>query len=210
MEDYSPQDLKKWIRELFDPDTPKEDLERNAMTLAHIRQPEALRALEEFKKSSRGKEVGWIDCAIEECIFGLLSPENEREEKDYMRVELWQRYEDELFEMQGKLEAAETRKQQLEVEKEFLEGIVETAPEGQPKLTVLGTLSGIDNLILLEENNIMNLKLEIEGQEYLVEQIEEAIESPFYRKYGKGEIGVHMYRTSDGWEYDEDDDELPF
>lgn len=210
MEDYTPKDLKKWIQGLFDPDTPKGDLERNAMTLAHIRQPEALRALEEFKKSSRGKEVGWIDCAIEECIFGLLSPENERDEKDYMRVELWQHYEDELFEMQEKLEAAETRKEQLDVEKEFLESIVETAPEGQPKLAVLGSLGGIDNLILLEENNIMNLKLEIEGQEYLVEEIEKAIESPFYRKYGKGAIGVNMHRTSEGWEYDDMDDELPF
>ena len=110
MEDYTPQQLKKWIQDLFDPDTSKEELERNAMTLAHIRQPEALRALEEFQKSSRGKEVEWIDCAIDECVFGLLSPENERDEKDYVRVELWQRYEDEIIEMEVKLEAAEDRK----------------------------------------------------------------------------------------------------
>lgn len=210
MEDYTPQQLKQWIQELFDPKTPTQELERNAMTLAHIRQPEALRALEEFKNSSRGQEVEWIDCAIDECIFGLLSPENEREEKDYIRVELWQRYEDELIELEGKLEAAESRKKQLQVEKEFLESIVENAPEGQPKLAVMGTLGGIDNLIILEENNIMNLKLEIEGQEFLIEQIEKAVESPFYRKYGKDHIGVDIHRDCEEWMYDEADEELPF
>ncbi len=210
MEDYTPQQLKKWIQDLFDPDTSKEELERNAMTLAHIRQPEALRALEEFRKSSRGKEVEWIGCAIDECVFGLLSPENEREEKDYVRVELWQRYENEIIEMEGKLEAAEDRKKQLEVEKEFLQNIEDHAPEGQPKLTVMGSLGGIDNLICLEENKIMNLKLEIEGQEFLLEQIEKAIESPFYRKYGKGQIGMEIHRNSEAWVEEDMDDELPF
>ena len=140
MEDYTPQELKKWIRDLFDPSTSKEELERNAMTLAHIRQPEALSALEEFQKSSRGKEVEWINCAIDECVFGLLSPENEREEKDYIRVELWQGYEDDLIEMECKLDAAEDRKKQLKVEKKFLQGIENHAPEGQCKFTVLEIL----------------------------------------------------------------------
>lgn len=197
MEDYTPQELKQWISDLLDPNTPKEELQRNVMTLAHIRQPEALRALEEFQKSSRAKEVEWIDSAIDECIFGLLSPDNERQEKDYNRAELWQRYEQELLEMQGKLQAAKVRKQQLQVEKEFLESILEQAPEGESKLAVFGRLSGIDHIIVLEENKIMNLELEIEGQKFLVEQIENAIESPFYRTYGKNHIGVDIHRNSD-------------
>lgn len=212
MEEYTPQQLKQWTQELFDPKTPKEELEKIVMTLAHIRQLEALQALEQFQKSSRTNEVEWIDCAIDECIFGLLSPSNEREEKDYMRVELWQQYEDELVEMEGKLEAAQVRKKQLQVEREFLESIQERAPKGEPNLAVMGRLSGIDHLIALEQNLILNLELEIEGQQFLVEQIEKAIESPFYRKYGKEHIGVDIHRDSEAWmdEYEEEDDELPF
>lgn len=208
--DYTPEQLRKWIQGLFDPNTSKEDLERNAMALAHTRQPEALRALEEFRNSSRAEKVGWIDCAIDECTWGLLSPENEREEKDYMRVELWQRYEDELLDLEGKLEAARDKKKQLELEKEFLESIAEQAPKGEPQLAILGRVGGMDNLSLLEENKIMNLQLEIVGQKFLVEQIEKAIESPIYRKYGKDHIGVEIQRDSEAWMSENDDEELPF
>lgn len=210
MEDYSPQDLRNWIQELFDPNTSKEDLERNAMTLAHIRQLEALRALEEFQKSSRGSEVEWIECAIEECVFNLLSPENEREEKDYIRVEIWQQYEDELMEMEGRRDAAQERKKRLEVEKEFLESVLQQAPQGEAGLAVKDQLSGIDHLIVMEESKVHDLDLKIVGQEFLVEQIEKAIESPFYRKYGKKHIGVDIHRVSEDWMDEDEDDEIPF
>lgn len=208
MEECTPQQLKQWICELFDPNTSKEDLCRNVMTLAHIRQMEALRALEEFQKSSRVEEVEWIDCAIEECIFGLLSPENEQEKKDYTRVELWQHYEDELIELEGKLEAARTMKYQLQIEKEFLESLVDKAPKGEPQLAVNLRLSGIDHRIAMEANKIYNLQLEIEGQQFLVEQIEKAVESPLYRKYGKKHIGVDIHRDCEAWM--DDGEPLPF
>ena len=73
MEDYTPQQLKKWIQDLFDPDTSKEELERNAMTLAHIRQPEALRALTHLLES-HGAPTQLISGDRDGVLQGLPSP----------------------------------------------------------------------------------------------------------------------------------------
>jgi len=99
--DYTPAELKSWITKLLAPNTPEEELKRIAMTLAHLDNPEALRALEEFRQSPRAEEVEWIDMAVDESSYFVLSPSNEREQKDYIRVELWQEYEEELLDKMG-------------------------------------------------------------------------------------------------------------
>jgi hypothetical protein len=199
MQNYTPQDLKRWIEELLDPNTLASELRETAMTLARTHHLEALRALEEFQRSPRGENAEWLEFAIAECLVKMLSPANEAEEKDYMRVELWQRYERELFEMEGKREAAEVRIRQLQVEKEFLESIQELGETSQQKLAVQLELSGIDMIISLAENEIMNLDLEIEGQQFLFKQIERAIQSPIYRKYGREHVGMTVFRDCDPW-----------
>ena len=197
--DYTSAELKLWITQLHDPQTPVDELQRIAKTLAHIDHPEALRALEQFRKTPRVKDVGWIDCAIEECTYGMLSPRNENETKDYIRVELWQAYEREWLDKIGQRDAAEVHKQQLEVEKEFLDQAMAEAPNEGIRLQLMGHYSGIDHLILMAENDRINLEEKIAGLEFILEQIEKAIESPIYRNYGKGEIGVHIHRDCDLW-----------
>jgi hypothetical protein len=192
--DFTPAELKLWITKLLDPNTAKEELDRVAMTLAHIDHPEALQALEQFRDSPRAKEVEWIDCAIDECTGYVLEPKNEREEKDYLRVELWQDYEEELFDKMAQRDAAQVHKQQLEIEKQFLEAAIAEAPNEGVRLQLMARASGIDHRILIAENDRMNLDEEIAGLEFIVEQIEKAVESPIYRKYGKHEIGVHLHR----------------
>ncbi len=192
--DYTPAELKLWIAKLHDPNTPKDELERVAMTLAHVDHPEALQALEQFRESERAQEVEWLDCAIDECTYGVLSPRNEREEKDYIRVELWQEYEDELREKIAKRDAAVVHKQHLEVEKTFLAQAAEAAPNESIRLQIMARSSGMDRLIAMAENDRLNLEEEIAALEFMLNQIEKAIESPIYRKYGKGEIGVHIHR----------------
>lgn len=44
----------------------------------------------------------------------MLEPKNAREEKDCLRVELWQDYEEELLDKMGQRDAAIAHKQQLE------------------------------------------------------------------------------------------------
>jgi len=198
-QDFTPAELKSWITKLHDPRTPAEELKNLAMTLAHVDHPEALQALEEFRESPRAKEVDWIDCAIEECTYGVLSPSNEREQKDYLRVELWQEYEEELFDKMGQREAATVHKQQLAVEKEFLEKAMAAAPNESIRLQLMMRHSGIDHLIIIAENDRMNLAEEIAGLEFIVEQIERAIESPLYRQHGKREIGAHIHRDCETW-----------
>jgi hypothetical protein len=197
--DYTPAELKLWITKLNDPRTPDEELKRITMTLAHLDNPEALRALEEFRKSPRAEEVEWLDLAIEESSYFVLSPSNEREQKDYIRVELWQEYEEELFDKMAQRDAAEAHKQQLEVEKEFLEAAAAKAPNESIRLQLMLRHSGIDHQIIMAENDRMNLEEEIAGLEFIVEQIEKAVESPIYRKQGKREIGVHIHRDCEEW-----------
>jgi hypothetical protein len=129
----------------------------------------------------------------------VLSPSHEREQKDYIRVELWQEYEEELFDKMGQRDAAEAHKQQLEVEKEFLEAAMANAPNEGVRLQIMARHSGIDHQILMAENDRLNLEEEIAGLEFIIEQIEKAVESPIYRKQGKREIGVHLHRDCETW-----------
>lgn len=199
MTDFTPAELKSWITKLNDRRTPPEELKRIVMELAHANHPEALQALEQFRESPRAKEVEWIEQAIDECNYGVLSPSNEREEKDYLRVELWQEYEEELFDKMGQRDAAIAHKQQLEVEKEFLEKAMAAAPNEGVRLQVMARHSGIDHQIIMAENDRMNLEEEIAGLEFIVAQIEKAVESPLYRRHGKREIGVHIHRDCETW-----------
>lgn len=197
--DFTPSDLKSWITRLHDPRTTQEDLKRIVMELAHANHPEALQALEQFRESPRAQEVEWVEQAIAECTYGVLSPSNEREEKDYLRVELWQEYEEELFDKMAQREAAVVHKQQLEVEKEFLAKAMAAAPNEDIRLQVMARHSGIDHQIIMAENEVMNLEEEIAGLEFIVAQIEKAVESPLYRTQGKRAIGVHIHRDCETW-----------
>lgn len=197
--DHTPAELKSWITKLHDPETPTEELKRIAMTLAHIDDPEALQALERFRESPRVHEVEWIECAVEEATFFLLSPDNEGEEKDYIRVELWQEYEDELFDKMSQRDAAQAHKEQLEVEKEFLEQAMAVAPDENVRRQLEARYYRIDPLIRQAEEDYKRFEDEIAGLEFIVEQIEKAVESPHYRTHGKRNIGVHYHRDCEHW-----------
>lgn len=199
MTDFTPAELKSWITKLNDPRTTQEELKRIVMELAHIDHPEALQALEQFRASPRAEEVEWIEQAIDECTYGVLSPSNAREEKDYLRVELWQEYEEELYDKMAQRDAAVVHKQQLEVEKDFLEKAMAAAPNASIRVQIMARHSGIDFQIAMAENDRMNLEEEIAGLEFIVAQIEEAVESPLYRTHGKREIGVHFHRDCETW-----------
>lgn len=141
----------------------------------------------------------WVEQAIDECTYGVLSPSYEREEKDYLRVEVWQEYEEKLYDKMAQREAAEVHKQQLEVEKEFLEKAMAAAPNESIRLQLMLRHGGIDHLICMAENDRMNREDEIAGLEFILAQIEKAVESPLYRTHGKREIGVHIHRDCDPW-----------
>jgi hypothetical protein len=198
-DDYTPAELKFWITKLHDPQASKDELQKIAMTLAHVDHPEALQALEQFRGSPRAKEVEWIDCAIDECTGYVLEPKNEREEKDYIRVELWQEYEEELLDKMAQRDAAKVHKQHLEVEKELLIAAIASAPNNSIRLQLMARECGIDTLILMAENDCMNLDEEIAALEYFLAHVEKAVESPIYRKYGKREIAVHLHRDCEHW-----------
>lgn len=199
MSDFTPAELKSWITKLHDPRTTQEELKRIVMELAHANHPEALQALEQFRESPRANEVEWIEHAIDESTYFVLDPKNEREEKDYMRVELWQEYEEELYDKMAQRDAAEVHKQQLKVEKEFLEKAMAAAPNASIRVQIMARHSGIDFQIAMAENDRMNLEEEIAGLEFIVAQIEKAVESPLYRTHGKREIGVHFHRDCEAW-----------
>ncbi len=99
----------------------------------------------------------------------------------------------------GQRDAAIAHKQQLEVEKEFLETAIARAPNQGIRLQLMLRQSGIDHQILMAENDRMNLEEEIASLEFIVTQIEKAVESPIYRKQGKREIGVRLHRDCETW-----------
>ncbi|MCK5147783.1 hypothetical protein KAR48_13580 [bacterium] len=99
-DNYSDKDYKAFRFKLGSQYTSKKELEEICMTLAHLPTKEASEILDEFKKTERGGDVEWLDCAIEENKFLLLSPENEQERRDFIAIKLIGEIFDKIVELQ--------------------------------------------------------------------------------------------------------------
>jgi len=76
---------------------------------------------------------------------------------------------------------------------------MDNAPNEGIRLQLRMRHSDLDSQIWLAADDRANLEREIAALEFIVEQIEKAVESPIYRKQGKREIGVHIHRDYEDW-----------
>ncbi len=102
--EFSDKDYKEFRYKLMDEYTSTEELKEICMTLAHLPAINAKNILNEFKNSERADEVGWLDVAMDENKFLLMTPENEEEERDYLALELIEDIHQEIFEMDEQID----------------------------------------------------------------------------------------------------------
>ncbi len=173
--DYSPEDLMRLGEALFSALTSVEELERICMTLAHLPTEDAQDLLARFRDSPRGREIGWLQCAIDEGTFHLLTPQNAIEEREYLTLEVIQELTDEACDLE--IELGQTRI---------------TRDTGEIRLSALRTLAdagrmhpaeveGFRSGIVCDSERIEELEQEIELKEAMIEHLRASITTPRYR-----------------------------
>ncbi len=98
-DDYSDEDLMSFGERLFSPTTSVDELERICMTLAHLPTEAAQRLLQRFRESARSVEVSWLECAVDEGTYHMLSPRNELEEQEFLVLKVITEGEDKIVEL---------------------------------------------------------------------------------------------------------------
>lgn len=175
-DDYSPEDLMRMAEHLFAPLTPVAELERICMTLAHLPTQEAQDLLARFKISPRAGEVGWLECAVEEGTYHLLSPANPLEEREYLTLKVIQELTDEVTDLELERDKTSISREKGEIRLSALQALADAGKVHPDE--VLGYGCGIE----CETNRIDELNREIELKEAMITHLTASITTPKYRK----------------------------
>ena len=101
-DDCTPEDMMRMAEALFAPNTPVAELERICMTLAHLPTEDAQGLLARFRRSPRAGEVSWLECAIDEGSYLLLTPTNELEEREFLTLKVIEDLSDEIVDLEAR------------------------------------------------------------------------------------------------------------
>ena len=163
-DDYSPTDLMRMAEVLFSALTSVEELERTCMTLAHLPTEDAQDLLARFRDSPRGREIGWLQCAIDEGTFHFLTPQNAIEEREYLTLEVIQELIEEACDLEVELGQTRTARDKAEIRLSALRTLADAKRIHQAEV------EGFRGGILCDTNRIEELEQEIELKEAMIEQ----------------------------------------
>ena len=186
-EDFSESKYQEFRYKLTDEFTSAEELKEICMTLAHLPTKEAQDLLDEFKHSDRAKEVEWLECAIDEGSFWLLSPGNEQEERDFLAVKMIGEIDDHVVEIMGKIDVYKLEIDKYNIRVEALKMIPENEIETKYDI------SALQNLIQMNEGKIEKLQREILLEEKVHQKIRALIKTERYKKLDPMDISdIHL------------------
>jgi hypothetical protein len=179
-DDYSPEDLMRLAEQLFSPLSTVVELERVCMTLAHLPTPDAQDLLTRFQASPRAKEVSWLECAMDEGRYHLLSPQNDLEEREYLTLKVMQELTDECTELEMKRDAVHLAVEKCEIRLGALQALA-AAGKYDP-IEAVGYADGI----ALDRAELEVLNREIELKEAMIDYLRASIATPKYRNVDIG------------------------
>ena len=187
-EKYTEAEYKQFEAKLNDPNTNIEEIERIAMTLAHIPDERALQMLKRFKENPRSAEVRWgIETAIDECTFWVLSPRGEQEERDFLAMKLIHDYDERQVELGVEMEKKQEAVRKLEIELEVVERPAKRRPNFRERTVTLR------DLLAMEQARLTKLQEELDQNEFILQALEKSIKTERFLKYGRWVIGSHMH-----------------
>lgn len=174
-DDYTDKDYDVFEMKLFSQFTSVEQLEEICMTLAHLPTKRAQELLEQFNKSERASEVGWLDCAMDEGQFHYLSPTNEQEERDYLALKVMQEIEDEIVDLQVKYDELRLEHDKQKIEHEAILELIKQGELDEDEAL------GFHEYKSIQETNMKELAHQIAVKEKTFDQIKKSIKTERYK-----------------------------
>jgi len=174
-DEFSEQDYKAFEKKLFSASTPRSELERICMTLAHVPTKRAQDLLTLFKESDRAHEVPWLDVAAEEGRYDFLDPQNEQEERDFLALKVMQEMWDEMIELEMKEKEAQLAADKMDIQYEAVKELVKKGKLDSTEEVALQELKR------LSESRADELSREIERKDKIFDQIKESIKTEKYK-----------------------------
>lgn len=123
----------------------------------------------------RGREIGWLQCAVDEGTFHLLTPQNAIEECEYLTLEVVQERTDEACILEIKLGQTRISRNKGEIRLSALRTLADAG--GIHPAEVEGFRSGI----VRDTERIEELDQKIELKEAMIEHLRASITTPKYR-----------------------------
>lgn len=174
-DDYTPEDMMRMAEALFAPSTPVAELERICMTLAHLPTEDAQGLLARFRGSPRAGEVSWLECAIDEGSYLLLTPTSELEEREFLTLKVIEDLSDEIVDLEVEREQVRLRRDKAEIRLAAREALAEAG-----KLDA--DLLDYDRLDIEQDNERLGDLTEVmDEREAMIEYLRATITTPRYR-----------------------------
>ena len=184
--DFSDKNYQEFRYKLMDDYTSSEELKEICMTLAHLPTQKARDILDEFQNSNRAKEVEWLEFAVEENNFFLLSPNNDQEKRDFLAVRLLGEIQERIIDMEGKIEG-----RQIDIIKDNirLDALEKLSKENETKYEIIA----IQNMIQMDLNKIEDYQNNILLEEKIMGKIKESIKTEQYQNINPWKIReIHL------------------
>ncbi len=176
---FSEAHYKFFNAKLFSKETSTEELRDICMTLAHLPTKEAQKLLDKFKESERAKEVEWLECAIDEGKYWYLSPNNEKEERDFLALKMLYKKDEKVVELMCKHDKHDFQIRTLNIE---LEALKKLAKEKSNKIEdIKYRIIALQDLKKIETTSLKEVEKEIEIQEMIQEKIKQSITTERYK-----------------------------
>jgi hypothetical protein len=174
-EDYSDEDMMAFAERLFSPLTPTEELERICMLLAHLPTEPAQQLLRRFRESARSEEVAWLETAVEEGAFHLLTPKNELEEQEFLTLKVIEELEEDIADLSLQRDKLDLERRKRKVRYSAIKALVASGHLDPDEAL------GLDDRLLCLRNDISQIDERLEAQETIARYLKDSITTPRYK-----------------------------
>ncbi|MCD4819994.1 MAG: hypothetical protein K8S23_15020 [Candidatus Cloacimonetes bacterium] len=178
---FSEAHYKFFQVKLFSKETSRKELEDICMTLGHLPTKEAQDLLDKFRKSERSKEVEWLECAIDEGKHWYLSPNDEKEERDFLALKMLQTKDDIIVDLMGKLAEHDFQIRTMNIELEAIEELKKDNNSDKQNDDIRYRIIALQELIGMETTKLEEVNAEIELEEKIREKIKQSITTERYK-----------------------------
>lgn len=174
-EEINEKDYKEFESILCSSTSSVKELAYVCMTLAHEPTKRAQDLLAQFKASSRGHEIDWLDLAIEEGQDWYLDPTNDREERDYLALKMMQEIFNEQVEIRISLDDETLALRKMEIEHSAIRELA------KKKLIPEEKVHGLEDLKRFHQDKHDTLKETLDVKEKIYDYLKESIQTERYK-----------------------------
>ncbi len=189
----------RWLElKLLSADTPQKELEDICMTLAHLPTKRARELLNRFQESDRATEVTFLQCAVEECKFHYLCPDNETERRDFIALKLYYKNEDRMVELMGEQSVNEFHLEEMQIELDAVKSLVQEKMTEADKFDLEIRISVLKDLMTIEESALREKVADMEMLERINQAIIEGVTTEKYKDLQNSDVSEIVF---DGEEF---------